>query len=89
MVEKDDQLFMQLIYIFHSSAMQGMGKLINPVTNKAERNMEQAQNAIDMLEMLKRMTKGNIKADLERILDSYLTDLRLNFVDESNKKENN
>lgn len=89
MMEKEEQLFMQLIYIFHTSAMQGMGKLMNPVTNKIERNMEQAQNAIDMLDMLKKKTHGNIHPDTERMLDAYLTDLRLNYVDESNKKENN
>lgn len=86
-MNNDDQLFAQLIYIFFSSAMQGMGKILNPVTNKIERNMEQAKNAIDMLEMIKTKTKGNLSPEMERMLSTYLTDLRLNYVEESNKKD--
>jgi hypothetical protein len=86
-MNNDDQLFAQLVYIFFSSGMQGMGKILNPVTNKIERNMEQAKNAIDMLEMIKTKTKGNLSPELERMLSTYLTDLRLNYVEESNKKD--
>jgi hypothetical protein len=35
-----------------------------------------------MLEMLKEKTKGNISPELSRLLDQFLTDLRLNYVDE-------
>lgn len=87
-MEKHDQLFMQLLYIFHATAMQGMGKLLNPVTGKIEKNLQQASEAIDMLKMLKEKTKDNISPELSRILDGYLTDLRLNYVDESNTIEN-
>lgn len=81
---KEEQLFAQLLYIFHSSAMQGMGKIMNPMTNKIERNMEQAKQAIEMLEMLKTKTKGNLSPESERLLTQFLTDVRLNFVEESN-----
>ena len=77
---------MQLIYIFHHSAMQSMGKLKNPITDKVERDLAQSQQAIDMLEMIKEKTKGNISADLLKMLDGFLTELRLNYIDESNKK---
>ena len=85
-MDKNDQLFMQLIYIFHHSAMQAMGKIKNPVTDKIERDLAQSQQAIDMLEMIKEKTKGNISADLLKMMDGFLTELRLNYIDESNKK---
>ena len=81
----NDQLFIQLLYIFHSSAMQSMGKLKNPFTDKIERDLAQAKQSIDMIEMLKDKTKGNISPEVSGILDGFLTELRLNFVDESNK----
>jgi hypothetical protein len=84
-MNENDQLLVQLLYIFHASAMQSMGKLKNPITDKVERDMSQAKQSIDMLEMIKEKTKGNLSADLSRILDGFLTELRLNFVDESNK----
>jgi hypothetical protein len=66
--------------------MQGLGKVMNPMTNAIEKNIEQAQQAIDMLEMLKNKTKGNISVDAEKLLSQFLSDLRLNYVDEIAKK---
>jgi hypothetical protein len=84
-MNNQDQLFMQLIYIFHASAMQSMGKIKNPVTDKIERDMNQAKQAIDMLDMIKDKTKNNLSNDQAKMLDMFLSELRLNYVDESNK----
>jgi len=84
-MNNNEQLFFQLLHIFHSSAMQSMGKLKSPLTDTIERNMEQAKQSIDMMEMLKEFTRGNLSADLERVLHGFLTELRLNYVDEANK----
>lgn len=81
-----EQLFPQLIYIFHASAMQALGKIKNPVTDKLERNMEQARQAIDMIEMIRDKSKGNLTPEEERFMNSCLTELRLNYVDEMNKE---
>jgi len=56
------------------------------MTNAIEKNIEQAQQAIDMLDMLKNKTKGNISVDAEKLLTQFLSDLRLNYVDEIAKK---
>lgn len=82
-MDKNDQLFASLLYLFHTSGMQGLGKLMNPVTQKIEKNLEQAKESIDMLDMLKQKTQGNISPELTRLLEQFLTDLRLNYVDES------
>lgn len=86
-MQDNDQLFMQLMYIFHSSAMVAMGKLKNPVTDKIERDLNQARQSIDVLEMLKEKTKGNLSPEMTGMLDKFLTELRLNFVDEQNKDQ--
>lgn len=83
----DNQLFASLIMNFQMSAMVGMGKLMNPVTNKVERKLEEARFAIDMLEMLARKTQGNLSDQEDKLLQSMLTDLRLNFVEESKKPD--
>lgn len=79
-------LFAQLVSIFHSSAMVALGKLKNPATDKIERNLEQAKQAIDMLEMLRVKTSGHLSDNEKRMLDASLTDLRLNYVDETKKE---
>ncbi len=86
-MEKNDQLLMQLIYMFHTSAMQGLGKIADP-TGQVTRNLEYVSQTIDLMEMLKVKTKGNITDEIEKLLDGMLSELRLNYVDEEAKPEN-
>jgi len=83
-MEKNDQLFMQLLYMFHTSAMQGLGKMVDP-TGEMNRNLEYVSQTIDLMEMLKDKTKGNISEDIEKVLEGMLSELRLNYVDEKAK----
>ena len=85
-MEKNDQLFMQLIYMFHTSAMQGLGKIADP-TGQVNRNLEYVSQTIDLMEMLKVKTQGNISEDIEKMLDGMLSELKLNYVDEKAKPE--
>ncbi|HNW98287.1 MAG TPA: DUF1844 domain-containing protein [Bacteroidales bacterium] len=87
-MEKKDQMFLELLYIFHASAMQAMGKIKNPITGNTEKNMDQARHAIEMLEMLKEKTNGNLSEELLRALETFLSEMRLNFVEETNKNKN-
>jgi len=83
-MDKNDQLFMQLLYMFHTSAMQGLGKIADP-TGQVNRNLEYVSQTIDLMGMLKEKTKGNISDDMEKMLDGMLSELRINYVDEKNK----
>jgi polyhydroxyalkanoate synthesis regulator phasin len=73
-------LFMNLVMMLASSAMQQMGKLVNPMTQKAEVNLEGAQVTIDLLTMVQTKTKGNLDKDEEKMLTDLLTSLQLNYV---------
>ncbi len=77
--------FTQLVLIFHTAAMQHMGKLKNPLTDTIERSLVHAQSAIDMLDMLKNRMKGNLSNEEERFLSTVLQELKLNYLDEINK----
>lgn len=85
-MEKNDHLYLQLLYLMHHTAMQELGKIANPITGEVERNLEKAQQAIDMLEMLKEKTKGNLSEELDTTQEMMLSELRLNYVDEANKE---
>ena len=76
------ELFLGLIHSFQSAAMQQMGKVPNPFTDKIERDMMQARLSIDMLEMLEERTAGNLTGEEARFLKHVLTELRLNYVAE-------
>lgn len=74
-------LFMELVIMLSSSAMQQLGKIINPLTGKTEVNLPAAQATIDMVEMIEAKTRGNLDRDETRLLASTLTSLRMNYVE--------
>jgi hypothetical protein len=79
--EMSKALFMHLIMMFSTSAMQQMGKLVNPATGKTEVQLEGAQVNIDILDMLRSKTKGNLDADEQALLDRTISTLQLTYVE--------
>ncbi|MCC6865416.1 MAG: DUF1844 domain-containing protein [Ignavibacteria bacterium] len=86
-IDKNSQLFIYLIGSFEMSAMMAMGKIKNPMTDKAEKDMTQAKFSIDILDMLKVKTEGKLDEDESKYLENTLGQLKLNFIDESGKKD--
>ncbi len=86
--QKQQALFMQLVLMFQQAAWSHLGKVPNPITEKIERDLEQARMSIDMIDMLKTRTQGNISAEESGMLDHVLRELRLNYVDEVDKAKN-
>jgi len=84
---QDDQLFMYLVSTFYSSAWMQMGKIENPVTNKVERDLEQAQMSIDILDVLKKKTEGNLTDQEQQYIDRALRELKSNFMEEKQKDQ--
>ena len=81
---EDTRRFLDLVSLFGTQALMALGKLANPATGKAERNLDAARLFIDLLEMVERKTVGNLSADEAKVLKATLTDLRLMFVEEAN-----
>jgi hypothetical protein len=84
--EMHKAMFMQLVIMLSSSAMQHLGKIINPMTGKTELNLDAAQATIDMVEMIEAKTKGNLGRDEERLLKTTLTSLKMNYVETASTK---
>ena len=85
-LKKEDQLFIHLVNTFVQSAWISLGKVKNPVTDKLERNLEQATYYIDLLGMLQTKMKGNLSEWEEQYIIHSLSELKLNFIDEQKKK---
>jgi len=85
-MDKNDQLYIQLLYLMHHTAMQELGKIANPVSGDLTRDLEKAKQAIEMLEMLSQKTKGNLSEELDKTQEMMLSELRLNYIDEANKE---
>jgi hypothetical protein len=78
-------LFLQLVLGLQQSAMMALGKLMNPITRSIEKNLDLARDTIDTLEAIEVRTRGNLESDEERVLRQVLTDLRMNYLDETKK----
>lgn len=83
--QQDQLLFMMLIQQHQQIGMMGLGKIKNPATDEIERDLPSAKYAIDTLTVLEKYTKDNLPKELKGYLDQVLTNLRLNYADESKK----
>ena len=82
---REAALFLQLVLGLQQAAMVSLGKLMNPMTGKLERNLEGARNTIDTLAAIEGRTRGNLESDEQRVLTQVLTELRMNYLDEVKK----
>jgi hypothetical protein len=75
-------LFLQLVLGLQQSGMMALGKLMNPITRKIDRNLDVARDTIDTLAAIEARTAGNLEPDEARVLQQVLTELRMNYLDE-------
>lgn len=68
-----------------SSALIHLGEAPNPETGSATVNLVLARQSLDLLDLLKQKTRGNLTTDEEQLFTSLLTDLRLRFVQKQAK----
>jgi hypothetical protein len=80
--DRDEAMFLSIMYSFHVAAMQQLGKIANPLSGKVERDMEAARGTIDVLQMFQKKTRGNLSERERRTLTNLITELQLNYVDE-------
>ena len=86
-IDMNKALFLNLVTMLSMSAMQQMGKIINPMTGKTEVNLEGVQTTIDMLDMLEAKSRGNRDADEDKVLKDTLTMLKMNYVETKNSEQ--
>ena len=86
-IDKNQILFLGLVQSLTANAWIQLGKQKNPLSDKIERNLQEASFAIDMLEMLQVRTKGNLNGNESRILERTISELKMNYVDEKMKED--
>ena len=86
-IDKNQILFLGLVQSLTANAWIQMGKQKNPLSDKIERNLQEASFTIDMLEMLQVRTKGNLNDNESRILERTISELKMNYVDEKMKED--
>jgi hypothetical protein len=79
--------FSTLVLSLASSAVMALGLEKNPHTDKYEKDLELARFNIDMLQLLKDKTKGNLNEEEKLFLEQITGDLQLRYV--AATKDNN
>ena len=69
-----------LVSTLYLQGAMSLGLLPNPVTNKAEVQLDQAKHSIDLLTMLQEKTEGNRTPQESDELEAALHELRMTYV---------
>jgi len=84
--QKHNELFQGLILSLAAGVMQHLGKTLNPMTQKIEKNLPAAQSTIDMLDMIEAKTQGNLDEAEVKLMTHVLAELKMNYVETLNEK---
>jgi len=58
-----------------------LGLAEDPSTGKRQKDLDKAKYTIDLLQVVKEKTQGNLDADEQKLLDGMLYDLRMRYVE--------
>jgi len=81
----EENLFPELtlstfILSLSTSALVCLGELPDPISSENNVNLPLAKQTINIIEILKEKTKGNLSEDEERLIDGVLYDLHIRYV---------
>ncbi len=80
-----DANFSTLVMSLGSSTMIALGQIPDPNTGHASTDLKVAQFNIDLLQVLKEKTSGNLTEEENKFLTALLSDLQTQYLD---KKKN-
>ncbi len=83
----NEAMFINLVSSLYTSAMHSLGKIMNPVSGKIERNLEAARANIEILRMLREKTGGNLSEEETRVLNDALSNMQMNYVEEMDREK--
>ncbi|MBO8131687.1 MAG: DUF1844 domain-containing protein [Candidatus Marinimicrobia bacterium] len=85
--DKNKALFLSLVQSLAANCWIQLGKHINPISGKLEKNLQEASFTIDLLDMIRIKTKGNLDNEESLFIEKTISELKMNYVDEKLKEE--
>jgi len=80
-----DVTFSSFVFSLSTTIMYHFGDFPDPVTKKAQRNLTAAKQTIDILNMIKNKTVGNLDNNEKEMLEGMLYELMMRYVKEMAK----
>lgn len=75
--------FSSLFLPYYTQALIKLGAGEDPVSEKTEKNIALAKRLIDLLDLLKEKTKGNLKPEEESLIDNGLHQLKMLYMEKA------
>lgn len=75
------QVFIEFVMMHAQNAALFLGQIPNPRGGEVEVNLPLAKMFIDQLSVIRERTKGNLKADEQKVIDSAVSQLQMAFVE--------
>jgi hypothetical protein len=72
-----------LLVPFYTQALVKLGEINDPLSGKSELDLEYARRLIDLIDLFKEKTKGNLTEEEETFLNSILYKLKSTFFEKS------
>jgi hypothetical protein len=76
--------FSSIVFPFYTQALIKLGLMEDPLKSEAAENLEFAKRLIDILDLLKTRTQGQLQPDEETFLESCLAQLKMNYMTKAN-----
>ena len=80
-MQAEHSLFDLLILSLGNATLIALGLVPSPDANNIQKDLESARYNIELLEMLKQKTNGNLTSTESSLLTDLLYDLQLKFVE--------
>ncbi len=80
--------FSQIVITLAQTAYVHLGVIDDPFSKKKDKNLEQAKFTIDMLDILKEKTMGNLTKEESNLLEDILYDLHMKYLYETEQSDN-
>jgi 3-oxoacyl-ACP reductase-like protein len=74
-----------LLTMLATEALAALGQIPHPATGQAQVDRGQAQYLIDLIDVLREKTKGNLDAREEQLMETLLHQLRMAFIETTNQ----
>ncbi|UCG37862.1 MAG: DUF1844 domain-containing protein [bacterium] len=78
--------FSTFIFSLFSSALIQLGDMADPLTGKMEKNLNSAKQTIDIVDILREKTKGNLTEEEDNLLKNAAAELKWKYLDAVKKK---
>jgi len=72
--------FSSIVFPLYTQALIKLGLMEDPRVNRIETDLEYAKRLIDILDILKDRTKGNLEPEEENLLEAILSQLKLHYL---------